>query len=265
VLDKELDEAQVQIPSGYRAKGRTRPDSRDIEIAAELLEKAERPAILAGTQVWLCRAVEALNALVEKTQIPICLNGAARGAVAADSQLLFSRSRRHALSRADVVMIIGTPFDFRLAYGNRIASGAKIIQVDLDYCELCHNRSVDVPIHADIASALEDLTAAVRPGGDRDAWRRELRAMENEILEQERELLLSDEVPIHPLRLAREINDFLSEDSIFVADGGTWSPFRPTLSGRESLANGSTLVPWVRLESVRHLPSRPKRPFPQLR
>ena len=220
VLNKEFEEADVQIPVGYRAKGGMRPDSRDIETAAELLEKADRPAILAGTQVWFCRAVEALNALVEKTQIPIYLNGAARGAVAADSQLLFSRSRRHALSRADVVMIIGTPFDFRLGYGNRIASGAKIIQVDLDYCELCHNRSVDVPIHADIASALDDLTGAVRTGGDRFAWRRELQAIENEILEQEREFSMSDEVPIHPLRLAREINDFLSEDSIFIADGG---------------------------------------------
>ena len=220
VLNKEFEEADVQIPIGYRAKGRTRPASRDIETAAELLDKADRPAILAGTQVWLCRAVEALNALVEKMQIPIYLNGAARGAVDPDSQLLFSRSRRHALSRADVVMIIGTPFDFRLGYGNRIASGAKIIQVDLDYSELCHNRSVDVPINADIASALEDLTGAVRSGGGRDSWRRELRAMENEILEKEREFLLSDEVPIHPLRLAREINDFLSEDSIFVADGG---------------------------------------------
>ena len=87
----------MQIPVGYRAKGGMRPDSRDIETAAELLEKADRPAILAGTQVWFCRAVEALNALVEKTQIPIYLNGAARGAVAADSQLLFSRSRRHPL------------------------------------------------------------------------------------------------------------------------------------------------------------------------
>ncbi len=220
VLEKELDEAQAQIPSGYRAKGRTRPDSRDVVRAAELLEKAERPAILAGTQVWLCRAVDSLNALVEKLQIPTYLNGAARGSVAADSPLLFSRSRRHALSRADAVIVVGTPFDFRLGYGDRIAPGAKIVQIDLDYSALCHNRSAYVPMNADIGSALDDLTLAVRPGLDRDAWRRELRAKENEILEKERQFLTSDEVPIHPLRLAREINDFLSDDSIFIADGG---------------------------------------------
>ncbi len=219
VLDREFEETDVQIPTGYRAKGATHPDSRDIEMAAELLESADRPAIVAGTQVWHCRAVEALNALVEKTQIPIYLNGAARGAVAADSRLLFSRSRRHALYRADVVVIVGTPFDFRLGYGDRIASGAKIIQIDLDYCELGHNRSVDVPINADIASVLEDLTGAVRKV-DHDAWRRELREKENEILEQEMEFLTSDQTPIHPLRLAREINDFLGDDSIFIADGG---------------------------------------------
>ncbi|SPF37869.1 Thiamine pyrophosphate enzyme TPP binding domain protein [Syntrophobacter sp. SbD1] len=220
VLASALEETQVRIPSGYRAKGGTRPDPGDVERAAELLDRADRPAILAGTQVWLCRAVDSLKALAEKMQIPTYLNGAARGAFAPDSKFLFSRSRSHALSRADVVIVVGTPFDFRLGYGDRIAPGAKIIQVDLDYSELCHNRSTDVPINADIGPALKDLLEAVSLRADRDVWRRELRAKENEILEKEREFLTSDEVPIHPLRLAREINDFLSDDSIFIADGG---------------------------------------------
>jgi acetolactate synthase-1/2/3 large subunit len=220
VLNREVEENDVRIPSGYRAKGRTRPDPGDIERAAALIAKAERPAMLAGTQVWLCRAVESLNRLIEKTRIPTYLNGAARGAVPEGSKYLFSRSRSHALSRADLVIVAGTPFDFRLGYGDRISREAGIIQIDLDYSELCRNRSVAVPIHANIGAALEDLSGAVGLRLDRDAWRRELQAREEEIFEKEKEFLTSDRVPIHPLRLAAEINAFLSEDSIFIADGG---------------------------------------------
>ena len=220
VLCGEVEEADVRIPSRYRAEGRLRPDPADIERAAALLEGARRPAILAGTQVWLSRAVESLNELVEKQRIPVYLNGAARGAVPADSEFLFARSRSHALSRADVVLVAGTPFDFRLAYGDRISPEAAIIQLDLDYSELGRNRTVDVAINADIGSALEDLLKAVGRSPDREAWRRELKAREEAVFEKEKEFLASERVPIHPLRLAAEINEFLREDSIFIADGG---------------------------------------------
>jgi acetolactate synthase-1/2/3 large subunit len=220
VLDGAVDESAVRFPSGYRSKGRVRADADYIEKAVELLENAKRPAILAGTQVCHCQASVQLNAFVKKTGIPVYLNGAARGCIPPDSEHLLARSRRHALSKADVVLIIGTPFDFRLGYGKRIAPEAKVIQVDLDYAELCHNRDVDVPICGDIGAVLEDLTSAVRSSICRVNWRRELRNKENESLEQDGPYLFSDDIPIHPLRLAREINDFLTEDTIFIADGG---------------------------------------------
>ena len=79
------------------------------------------------------------------------------------------RSRRHALSKADVVMVIGTPFDFRLAYGNRIAKDAKVIQIDLDYGELGHNREIAIGIEGDIKAVLTQLTEAFTTAA---AWRR---------------------------------------------------------------------------------------------
>lgn len=220
VLDRKVEESAVAFPTDYRAMGRTRGDAAQIERCIQLIEKAKRPAILAGTQVWHCRATERLEALVRKTGIPTYLNGAARGALPSDLECLFSRSRKYALSKADVVVIIGTPFDFRLGYGSRISPDTKVIQIDLDYSELCHNRSVDVPINGDIASVLDDIDAAICAPDDLTGWRRELMAREEEILEQERPFLASEEIPIHPLRLAREINSFLTEDSIFIADGG---------------------------------------------
>jgi acetolactate synthase-1/2/3 large subunit len=220
VLEGEVEESAVKFPGNYRSKGRTRADARYIELAVKLMEGASRPMILAGTQVWHCRASGQLSEFVKKTGIPVYLNGAARGSLPPDSEQLFARSRRTALSKADVAMIVGTPFDFRLGYGNRIAQGTKIIQIDLDYAELCHNRDVDVPICADAGSVLEDLTSAVRGHIPRSDWCAELRAEENKALEDDRPFLVSDDVPIHPMRLAGEINEFLGDDTIFIADGG---------------------------------------------
>lgn len=220
VLFGEVEESEVDFPLEYRSRGRPRADSAYIQTAAQLLEKAQRPAMLAGTQVWHCRATERLDAFVRKTGIPTYLNGAARGCVPPDCEQILSRSRRYALSNADVVLVIGTPFDFRLGYGARIAPHARTIQVDIDYAELCHNRDVDVAITGDIGAVLDDLSAAVRSPVACTNWLRELRAAEKHAYEQDSEFLSSDAVPIHPMRLAREINEFLTRDTIFIADGG---------------------------------------------
>jgi acetolactate synthase-1/2/3 large subunit len=220
VLEREVEETTVRFPENYRSKGRARGDAGYIELAARLLDGASRPVMLAGTQLWHCRASGQLLEFVEKTGIPVYLNGAARGSLPPDSEYFFARSRRSALSKADVAVIAGTPFDFRLGYGDRIAQGTKIVQIDLDYSELCHNRDVDVPICGDVGSVLEDLTSAVSGRIDCGDWRMELRAEENKALEKDRPFLVSDEVPIHPMRLAREINEFLDDDGIFIADGG---------------------------------------------
>lgn len=220
VLVAEVEEQKVAFPAHSRSMGRIMGDSVLVEEAARILAGARYPAVLAGTQVWHCRAVGELTALVEKLALPTYMNGAARGSLPPHSPYAMNRSRKHALSRADVVMILGTPFDFRLAYGNRINPAARVIQVDLDYSELYHNRDVSVAIQGDIRAVLSQLLAAVPTGGPRRGWLDELHAKEKELYEQERPFLYSDEVPIHPLRLAREIQDFLTEDTLFIADGG---------------------------------------------
>jgi acetolactate synthase-1/2/3 large subunit len=117
-------------------------------------------------------------------------------------------------------MVIGTPFDFRLAYGNRIARDAKIIQVDLDYSELGHNREISIGIQGDIKAVLTQLTEAFTTSRQSKGWLDELCQLEKKLLDKDRPCLESDAVPIHPLRLANEIKAFMLEDTIFIADGG---------------------------------------------
>ncbi len=222
VLDAAVDESAVIDPGKYRSEGKAYGDPKLIEEAARLLARAEQPAVLAGSQVWHCRGTGELQALAEAGGLPVYLNGSARGSLPPGYPLLFVRSRREALARADVILVIGTPFDFRLAYGKRLAPAAKIIQVDLDYGEIGHNRGVDVGIAGDAAAVLGQLAAAVGsvPPERRRTWLDHLRAAEQKGLEKDLPLLNSDAVPIHPLRLAKEINDFLTDDTIFIGDGG---------------------------------------------
>jgi len=220
VLDAVVEREQVVFPEKFRAKGRQYGDPDLIQEAAELLESAERPVILAGGQVWHCRGEKELAAFVEMSGIPTYLNGAARGCLSGECSFFLIRSRRHALSRADAVMIIGTPMDFRLAYGNRIAQDAKIIQIDLDYSELGHNRDIHIGIQGNSKAILSQLTSAISSIKQTRPWTEELRKMEATLIQKDSPFLDSDATPIHPLRLAREIRDFMSEDAVFIADGG---------------------------------------------
>jgi len=222
VLFATVPESIVADPGQYRSPGKVYGDVRLVEEAARLLRQAERPALLAGSQVWLCRGVAELQTFAEAAAVPVYLNGSARGALPPGHPLLLVRSRREALARADVILVLGTPFDFRLGYGKRLAADARVIQVDLDYGELGHNRGVDVGITGDAAAVLGQLTAALGtvPPERTRPWLEHLRGTERKALEADLPLMNSNTVPIHPLRLAKEINDFLTEDSIFIGDGG---------------------------------------------
>jgi acetolactate synthase-1/2/3 large subunit len=221
VLFGAVDEKAVVDPGRYRSPGKVLGDPKLVEEAARLLARAERPVILAGSQVWHCRGVAELQAFAEAGGFPVYLNGSARGALPPRHPLLFVRSRREALAKADVILVLGTPFDFRLGYGRRLAADAKVIQVDLEYGELGHNRSVDIGITGDSAAVLAQLTQALGRMGERTKpWLDQLRAAEQKALEKDLPLLNSDAVPIHPLRLAKEINAFLTDDTIFIGDGG---------------------------------------------
>lgn len=219
ILDASVAEEQVSFPVNYRSKARLFGDPDATQKAAELLNKAERPVILAGSQIWSCRAMSELVQCVERAQIPVYLNGAARGCLPTGFPLFMSRSRRYALSVADVVMVIGTPFDFRLGYGQRLSPKAKVIQIDLDSSEIGHNRDVDVGIVGHAGAILGQITAVLSPS-QRENWLKALQEKETELMEKERPFLYSDATPIHPLRLAREIQEFMAEDAIFIADGG---------------------------------------------
>jgi acetolactate synthase I/II/III large subunit len=226
VLCNAVDEASLQMPTKYRTRARMAPDPLGVKEAMALLATAERPACLAGSSIWWDSAWEALGRFAQRAQLPVYLNGAARGCLSPDNPLFFQHTRKEALGAADLVFVIGTPFDFRVNYGAEptFNATAKVVQVDVDAVEIGRNRAVDVGLIADSASALEAFADAA-PVGRRSAYLAQLRESEKKKADALDVWCASDSVPIHHFRLAREMSlvaNAPGRDPVFVADGGNW-------------------------------------------
>ncbi len=196
-------------------------DGPSIERTAELLRGAERPVVMAGTDLYWGHGEQELLALAETLRIPVFLNGLARGCVPADHELFFSRARSHALKGADVALVIGVPMDFRLGFGSSFGEDTEIIVVDVAEPTRRHPRPVAAELYGALPVTLADLRSAV--GGKELAsasWIEDLRAAELERREAERAELEDDRAPLHPMRLYAELARVLDRDAIVIGDGG---------------------------------------------
>lgn len=231
ILLNFVDEEQVIFPTNYRSTNRVFGDPGAIDTAAELLSQAERPVVLAGTQVYWDDASAALRAFIERFNFPVFTNGMGRGTIPMNHPNCLPLARGRGLSQADVVLALGTPMDFRLRYG-QFGESTKLIQVDIDGAEIGRNRSVEVGIVGNTRAVLEQLTDAMGArGGARSrvesprprsysGWLAELQGVEEERRTAQAEWQLSDEMPIHQYRLAHELNRLLDDDTIIIGDGG---------------------------------------------
>jgi acetolactate synthase-1/2/3 large subunit len=227
VLDREvpLDKAVIPEPGMYRASTRSVGDPADIEKLADILVNSERPAILLGSQVWTSRGHQEAIDMVRRLNIPAYFNGAGRGILPPGDPHHFHRTRRDAFNKADVIVIVGTPFDFRMGYGKRLRSEATVVQIDMDYRTVGKNRDVSLGLVGDPGAILQAVGDAASGRGDnraktREGWLEELRALEAEKTEKLMPLFRSDANPIHPYRVAYELNEFLNEDTVYIGDGG---------------------------------------------
>jgi acetolactate synthase-1/2/3 large subunit len=208
-------------PANYRAGGRTAPDPDAVVRAAALLEKAQRPVIMAGTAVWWSDAAEPLRQLAERISAPVYLNGAGRGCLPPTHPLFFTSSRRKALEGADTILAIGTKMDFRLNHGQPplIPAEATVLWFDLAAEDIGVNRGAAVGLVGDVGLSMRQVTEATKTIANEE-WLTYIRNEEKRGLERDAAALNSDAVPMHPMRFCREIRDFIDEDTTVVGDGG---------------------------------------------
>jgi len=199
------------------------PDGDAIGVAADLLATAQRPVIMAGTNVWWGHAEDALLHLAEILRIPVLMNGMARGTVPADHELAFSRARSKALKEADVALVIGVPMDFRLGFGGVFGAETKLIVADRVAARRPHPRPVSAELYGDLTASLSSL--AGQRAGEHEAWIADLRAVETAGRAAEDAELADNRSPLHPMRVYAELKPLLDRDAIVVIDAGDFGSY----------------------------------------
>ena len=221
-LDVVFMEAEAEVPAAPEHRDAT--PAGDADQAASLLAAAERPVIMAGTNLYWARGEGELRALAEALGIPVFLNGMGRGCLPADHELAFSRARGKGLKEADVALVVGVPLDFRLGFGGSFGEQTRLLQLDSAPSRLEATRQPEVALVGDIAATLAALReAAHAEGGAAErtkGWVTELRATEDEKRAAETGDFEDDRAPLHPLRVYAELREVLDRDAIVIGDGG---------------------------------------------
>ncbi len=222
-------------------------DRENAKKAIEMIREAKNPVVIAGSGAWYADAEKELIAFVEKTGMPAFTGGAGRGVIPDTHPLCFESSLAirpgagmMTLMTTDLVVFLGNRLSLFYIFGDIFPSTAKFIQVDILPEEIGRNRTVDLGIVSDLKSFLAEANAIIDANNlgaslreQFSPWVETVRAYEVAGKKQAAPDWNSDALPIHPMRLAREIDDLMNrEDDIVVADGGdtaTWMGMTRTI------------------------------------
>jgi acetolactate synthase-1/2/3 large subunit len=222
-LDLLMEMVPLEAAPRITAMNPPRPgcDEAALQAAVALLEAAERPCFIVGSELCASPRRDAIRQAADSLGCPFYLNGQARGALGPGHPALFAASRRHALGRSDLVVVLGTPLDFRLGYGQSPTWNpeARMIQVDIDPVRLGHNRTPDVAIQSDVGIFLEALAARL-PSKKCQAWLYELGTLEAQRRAGIQAALEVSASPPSPLRVCHELSRRLGKRDIVIGDGG---------------------------------------------
>ena len=193
-----------------------------VQKVASLLREAKRPALVIGSQALVnTRDPYPLSEAVQVLGIPTWLGGMARGLLGRYSDIQFRHQRSAALKEADMVIVAGFPFDFRLGYGRSISSRATLVAANLSSSEMRKNRRPEIPVHMHPGEFLRELADTAGGGlGPWSEWYDTLRARE---LQRDEEIAEQADAPtdlVNPLLLFQRIEDKMADDAVLVVDGG---------------------------------------------
>lgn len=228
ILSTKVDEAKVKwgkpvIPAKPAA------DPESVRQVIELLKKSQRPVLIAGSGVWYSRASDQLKRFAETTGVPTMTTSLGKGCLPDNHPMCCGPSlairpgaAMAALTQTDLLILVGTRISLFFLYGKIFNPAAKLVMINIDSGEMGRNRPADVPVVADAGVALTQLADAA--GGIKPEmyapWRETLKKAHDSAMQFFAPQVANNNIPIHPLRLCKELDDFLTDDDILVLDGG---------------------------------------------
>jgi acetolactate synthase-1/2/3 large subunit len=219
------EEEDVKYPGSYRTQAKAFGDPEYVKQVVDILHTTERPMVLAGSDVWWNDASEELREFVEMIDSPVFLNAMGRGSIPSDHPNLGSLGRRYGLVKSDTVILIGTPVDFRLGYGadSMFPQSPRLIEIMIDGSKVGQNRDIDVGVVGDSKAVLRQIMDELRATGYKSpgkGWVEEVITEDQALKAADEGMLNSDQSPIHPMRLMKELRDILDRDATVIGDGG---------------------------------------------
>ena len=223
ILNIKVDESLVPMPSKSNPKYSVHPDDADLKAAADIINNAKKPLFLGGSGVGFSGCAGALKQFVEKTGIPFMLLNYGRGELPDDHPLsvmdMGTLSLFFSIGQNDVIIAAGLRFNWLLQFGQIIPPTVKMIRIDIDPNEINRNVEAHVGLVGDVGSVLEQLTPLVAKN-DHTEWMNTLKAAGRSLLDFELRTRETVSSPIHPIRMVAQIQKFVGDDAIYIADGG---------------------------------------------
>jgi acetolactate synthase-1/2/3 large subunit len=227
ILNVTVKEEELFWPQKGSVVPKPGPDPKLIQPAADLINQAKKPFIIAGSGINLSGCEVELKKLIDISGIPFALIGTGRGALPDDHPLSLwdggLMGILTAFSQADLVIALGIRFNWLLMFGQAFPQ-AKLVRVDIDPTEIDRNRSADVGLVGDLGLTLGQLTQAVEKK-NHTAWRSALKEAYMPMIEEEIKSRKNPSDPIHPARMVAQVREAIGDDAIYIIDGGDTSYF----------------------------------------
>ena len=234
-MDEFFNSTIVTTQSRGNTSAPIEPDPESLAKIAELIRDSTRPVLVLGTDVWADHAEEAALHFVEETGIPVISNGMGRGIVPGGHPQLVTKARSTSFNQADLVIVVGTPLDFRLGYG--IFGGkdgttpARTVHVADSPGQVSTHAELAGSVNGDLTlvfTGLLDSLTSPSQHGRRPDWSSWIGALQAEVAaatQRDSELLTAEADPIHPARIYGELLPRLADDAVVIGDGGDFVSF----------------------------------------
>jgi acetolactate synthase-1/2/3 large subunit len=230
-MDQFFDTSPTEQPVA-RERVRLAPDEDALATVGQLLAEASRPVLVLGTDVWADGAEHAALRFVEDTGIPVITNGMGRGVVPGGHPQLVTKARGPAFNGADLVVVVGTPLDFRLGYGvfggKDGATAARVVHLADSPGQLSRHATLAASAAGDLTLVLDGVQAALEKQSRRPDWSVWVAELQDAVkagVARDAELLRSEADPIHPARIYGELVPRLADDAVVIGDGGDFVSF----------------------------------------
>lgn len=223
--EDEVDRYDATFPS-YKVE----PDSESVAKTVEMLKTSRRPVAIAGSGAWYSAADKEIVRFIDKAKIPVFTLNFGRGIISDDHPLCFGAASPSApnafkkiTSEADLILLLGIRLSLYIGWGRTFNPDAKVVQVDIDPGEIGRNRPADLGMPADISKTLSRISNYLEGNSielNYESWVKQAKAWRAEEWGKMEEVRNSDKIPMHALRVIKEVETVMGKDGMLVIDGG---------------------------------------------